>query len=191
MDFVLLSLRYHFTPFHLIIRDKISDVRKLLSSSLSPKLEESIYREDIHEVHKNDYMVERFLEHHKGNINKTVKGIIYSLQTLKKYRIREINDTDIPYEFWFIGCFLIYETDIDGRGVLYIRAKFFPNYRDVREIFKQLAYYFLWKIQKLTRDKGFIRIFDFEDMSLSQVDVVLAHSRDSYDGDDLNISQLR
>ena len=153
-------------------RDKIPEARKVFTERMD-NLENKllVYAEDVEKTMTNDYWVETFLEWHRGNVVKAVDGLLYSLKYQKRYRLRELQDSDFPSEYYSHGSFFEYEPDKLGRRTLYVRMKYIPACKETRDISLQWVFFQHFKMQEKSGEQGYICVFDNRDISMKNIDV--------------------
>ena len=133
-----------------------------------------VYQEDIDKTMTDDIWVERFLEWYNGSVNKTIDGIIFSMKFQKRYKVRELKDSDFPSELYSQGIFFEYEPDLLGRNTMYVRSKYNPSCKETREMHIQLLMYLLFKLSEDSqRGKGHTIIVDYSGVSVSNLDLIL------------------
>lgn len=132
---------------------------------------DAVYQEDVDKTMENDYWVERFLEYYQGDVEGTAEGIVRSLEMQKEYRLGELKDSDLPSEFYSIGQCFKYEEDKLGRPTLYSRAGQAVNFRELKEMGKQVALYIHYKMIRDSGEQGYICVTDFEGAEVGDVDI--------------------
>ena len=159
-------------------RDRIPEVRQTFMKKIKKLQEEDInavYIEDIEKTMKNDYWVEKFLEWNLGKIDKTADGIIFSLKFQKKYRVRELQDSDFASEVYSTGSCFRYERDKLGRLTLFMRMKYAPACKETRDLSIQFATYIHYKMERDSGDKPYVCINDYAGTTKANFDIALFH----------------
>jgi len=134
---------------------------------------DSVYDEDIDKTLSDDVWVERFLEWHGGNIEKTVDGLLFSLKTQKKHKIREVSVDDFPNQFK--ECLFFHGLDNLGRKVLHSRLKMVPLEKEKRDMVMQFTTLMYFKAEETKEKNGYIVINDYNGMSLTSFDLDLVN----------------
>jgi len=168
MDFFGKILDYRY-------RDRIAQVREEFSEKVKQLLDNDLmYQHDFDKTMTNDFWVEKHLEWHRGNISKTVDGLIYAVKIIKKYRLREINLNDFIVEPFASGAFFEYLPDIHGRKTFYIRTKYSVNLKEVREVSRQFSLYLTLKMEEEAGEKGYVIVNDLAGASMANFDPKMA-----------------
>jgi len=167
MDLIGKSIDYRF-------RHEIPQVREVFMERLKKQEDhDDLYDEDISKIMTNDYWVEKYLEWNKGNIDKTVDGLLFAAKYMKKYRLREIMLNQFAAEVYMVGGIFKYEPDRLGRPTLYTRMKYCPSCKETRDMSLQFGSFIHLLMEENSGENGYICVNDFGDMSLSNVDLKL------------------
>jgi hypothetical protein len=133
-----------------------------------------VYPEDVKKTLEDDLWVERFLEWHGGDVSSSVNGLLFSLKTQKKFRLRELSDASFFSDFHYsLGSLFQYEPDKLGRKTMYVRMKYSPSCKETRDISLQWMLYQNLQMGESCRDTGFININDFAGVSFTHLDMRL------------------
>lgn len=153
-------------------RDRIPEVRDAFKERIE-QLEDVdlVYKEDIAKTMTEDFWVEKFLEWHRGSVTKAADGLIFSLKYQKRYKVRELKDSDFAAEPYSFGSFFEYEPDRLGRKTIYIRMKYSPACKETREISIQFMLYQNFKRQNQCGETEYITIHDFRGMTMNNIDL--------------------
>ncbi|XP_015795828.1 motile sperm domain-containing protein 2 [Tetranychus urticae] len=149
--------------------DKISKLRKIFLEEASE--ESHLYDpQDIDQLKTDDWSVERYLLHCKGNIESALPMLRESMRWRKSFGVNNLKETDFPKEYYLSGSFFTYLPDRKGNAMVYIRGKLHRKIAEWSEIHKK---FFVFIINKLDKEMGghrYAAFWDCEGAGLANVD---------------------
>ena len=153
----------------------IEETRRQLQTKLTTKKEyiDSYYPLDLTLAMEEDYRIRRFLLKNSGSVSSAVSGIISTFQWIKKKQLRDLKDSDFPREIHLLGSMFLYQPDLSGRKVFYMRHKHNSTIKDIYEMKVQYMAYQLLKASDASGETGFILITDLSDTPWSRIEFSL------------------
>ncbi|XP_053201677.1 motile sperm domain-containing protein 2-like [Panonychus citri] len=150
--------------------DKISKVRKLFLEDASEN--GHLYDEqDIDQVRNDDWSVERYLLHCKGNPETALGMLRESMRWRKSFGVNSLKETDFPKEYYLSGSFFTYLPDRKGNSMIYIRGKLHRKISEWSELHKKFFVYMINKLDKEKSGHGYAAFWDCEGAGLANVDI--------------------
>lgn len=154
----------------------LKKLRKLFSEKAESCLAQNLYDiRDIELVGRSDWTVRRFLNENHGDVNKALKQLDKCLQWRRNFGINDPVKEDGLSEFLEEGAVFAYPEDKDNRIVVYIRVKIYKRIPLLMPRFRKFLMGVIDKVDAVADILGYTFVFDFTDVSLSNVDMGFLH----------------
>ena len=150
----------------------IEETRNVLCQRLRDENEDSYYKFDLNRAMEEDFRVRRFLLKSNGSVDSAVKSMITTFHWIKKYGLREAGMSQMfPIEVALLGSVFIYEPDLNGRKVLYMRYKYNNVIKEVYDMKTRIIAYILITADDESGEDGFSLVIDMLGISWSNLEL--------------------
>lgn len=149
----------------------IEQTRQLLTQKIPDVPKDTYYEFDVSRFMKEDFRVRRFLYKFNGSIELAVDSMISAFQWIKSNNLRDLQDTDFPTEIYLLGSVFLYEPDVNGRRVFYMRHKHNHTMKDIHELKMQFLAYNLLKAADAAGEAGLSMVVDMSGISWSNIEL--------------------
>lgn len=79
---------------------------------------------------QDDWWIKRFLLAKNRNVDKALEALINTMKWRNDFYVSETRDFHFPIEFYKIGALFVFERDLEGRPVLYMRIRMHKKVRE-------------------------------------------------------------
>lgn len=118
----------------------------------------------------DDWYLKRFLLARNRNVDQAFEMLDETMRWRNDMYISQVRDYHFPSEFYQIGALFIYEPDLQGNLVLYMRIKMHHKTAELDEPAKGFLVHNFNKAEKLSRGNGFAIVFDLTGAGYSNLD---------------------
>lgn len=154
--------------------DSIQQVREMFADEV--KNNGDLYDPiDVERVATDDYTVERYLKHHKGDLEKGYNMLVEAMRWRRSFGVNHIKRTDFPKEYFETGEAHLYTTDQNGVSTVYLRVKLHKKINELNTLSQKFLVYLFEKCEQEGRQsgKGYGLIWDCYGGNLFNVDLEL------------------
>lgn len=162
--------RYNKVYDHLIDKTRQVLKNKLTGDS---RLTGSYYDKDVELAMEEEYRVRRFLLKTSGSVESAAACMVSTFQWIRKNRLRDLKDSDFPQEVHMLGSMFLYQPDLAGRNVFYMRHRHNSTIKEVYDMKVQYMAYQLFKAAEASGEPGFTLVTDLSDTPWSRIQFCL------------------
>jgi hypothetical protein len=132
---------------------------------------ELYYGQDIERIKTNNWSLQRFLGHHKSNVDKSLESLVKAMKWRKTFGVLELKDSDFPREAYMSAGIIVYGKDLNGSELMIMRAKVARKIKSWVPTAQRFLVYLIEKIDATNTGKGVTLLMDCKGAGVKNADV--------------------
>ncbi|XP_054163365.1 motile sperm domain-containing protein 2-like [Oppia nitens] len=148
----------------------ISELRQKFLE-LVAKNPELYYDKDIEKIKSKNWSIQRFLNHHKSNVDKALDGLDSAMKWRKSFGVLELSEKDFPREVFQSAPLFLYGKDLNGAQLMIMRGKVTRKIKSWIPMAQKFFIYLIEKADLADSGKGVTLLLDCKESGIKNADI--------------------